>query len=98
MKILHLSLKEKWFKMIASGEKKEEYRELNEYWYKRLTGNGTTKHFDVVHFTLGYPKKTDLSRQMWFKIEDITIGTGNPSWGAKPDKEYFVIKLKERKK
>ena len=27
-KILHLTLKKKWFDMIASGEKKEEYREM----------------------------------------------------------------------
>src|SRR6478609_2178429 len=36
MKILHLTLKKKWFDMIASGEKKEEYRELKPYWAKRL--------------------------------------------------------------
>ena len=28
MKTLHLVLKSKWYDMIASGEKKEEYREL----------------------------------------------------------------------
>ena len=32
MKILHLTLKKKWFDMIASGEKKEEYREIKPYW------------------------------------------------------------------
>jgi hypothetical protein len=26
MRILHLTLKKKWFDMIASGEKREEYR------------------------------------------------------------------------
>lgn len=35
-KTLTLSLKKKWFDMIASGEKKEEYRELTLYWQKRL--------------------------------------------------------------
>ena len=33
---LYLSLKEKWFRMIESGEKTEEYREINEYWTKRM--------------------------------------------------------------
>ena len=33
---LHLSLKEKWFRMIQSGEKREEYREITPYWMKRL--------------------------------------------------------------
>lgn len=37
MKILHLTLKKKWFDMIASGEKKEEYREIKPYWTNRLT-------------------------------------------------------------
>lgn len=36
MNTLHLTLKKKWFDMIASGEKKEEYREIKEYWIKRL--------------------------------------------------------------
>jgi hypothetical protein len=35
-KILHLTLKKKWFDMIASGEKKEEYREVKTYWAARL--------------------------------------------------------------
>lgn len=33
---LHLSLKKRWFDMIASGEKREEYRELSPFWIKRL--------------------------------------------------------------
>lgn len=36
MRILHLTLKKKWFDMIASGEKKEEYREIKPYWISRL--------------------------------------------------------------
>lgn len=36
MRVLHLTLKKKWFDLIASGEKKEEYREIKEYWIKRL--------------------------------------------------------------
>lgn len=36
MKILHLTLKKKWFDMIASGDKSEEYREIKPYWISRL--------------------------------------------------------------
>lgn len=36
MKVLHLNLKKKWFDLIASGEKKEEYRMLKLYWAVRL--------------------------------------------------------------
>lgn len=35
-KTLHMTLKKKWFDMILSGEKKEEYREFKPYWIKRL--------------------------------------------------------------
>lgn len=44
MKVLHLTLKKKWFDMIASGEKKEEYREVKPYWISRLV-----KEFGAPH-------------------------------------------------
>lgn len=36
MKPLQLTLKKKWYDMILSGEKKEEYREIKPYWGTRL--------------------------------------------------------------
>lgn len=36
---LHLTIKKKWFDMIASGEKKEEYREIKHHWWRRLVFN-----------------------------------------------------------
>lgn len=39
MKILELVLKAKWYDMISSGEKKEEYREIKPYWCNRLIDN-----------------------------------------------------------
>lgn len=36
MKTLKLTLKKEWFDLINSGEKTEEYREIKEYWVKRL--------------------------------------------------------------
>ena len=36
MKILELPLKKEWYNMIESGEKREEYREIKQYWQKRL--------------------------------------------------------------
>ena len=37
-KSLSLVLIRKWYDMIESGEKKEEYRELTPYWLKRIFG------------------------------------------------------------
>lgn len=39
-KTLHLPLKKEWYKMIESGVKTEEYRDLSEYWISRLTRYG----------------------------------------------------------
>lgn len=35
-KILRLSLKRKWFEMTKAGIKTEDYREINDYWSRRL--------------------------------------------------------------
>lgn len=34
--MLTLPIKKKWFDMILSGEKKEEYREHNDYYFTRF--------------------------------------------------------------
>jgi hypothetical protein len=39
MNTLHLSLKKRWFEMIACGEKKEEYREIKDYWTTRFVAS-----------------------------------------------------------
>lgn len=117
MKTLTLSLKKRWFDMIASGEKTEEYRELTPYWQKRLlrcrftcdedcaikraTIRPACRHlkytdFDTVVFTLGYPRKDDISRRMEFKVSSISIDKGKPEWGAERYMAYFVIKLGEK--
>lgn len=40
--MLTLPIKKKWFDMILSGEKKEEYRDIKPYWTKRFS-----KAFDI---------------------------------------------------
>jgi hypothetical protein len=110
MKSLNLPLESKWFDMTAQNIKKEDYREINEYWIKRLLNFGEyepacvvtffkykadikhyTKKFDTTTITKGNPKKDDLSRRRTYKHLGIEIRTGNPLWGAEPDKLYFVI-------
>lgn len=51
-KILHLTLKKKWFDMIASGEKKEEYREVKDYWVLRLLE--LKEPFSLPQFAITY--------------------------------------------
>lgn len=58
MKILHLTLKKKWFDLIAKGEKRVEYRKYNDYWIARLSG----KTFDEIHFRNGYTNDRPFMR------------------------------------
>lgn len=44
---LFLPLKAKWYDMIESGIKTEDYREFKEYWFKRLAN----KKYKYVRFS-----------------------------------------------
>lgn len=96
---LTLHLTRKWFDLIKSGGKLEEYREYNQYWFSRFIVKEYVfndwlhvriDYTDLV-FTLGYPKKDDISRRLRFKNPRIQIRTGKTEWGAEPGKIYFVI-------
>ncbi len=57
MKILHLTLKKKWFDEILAGTKNTEYREIKPYWTKRLLNeDGTPIKYDFIYFRNGYSK------------------------------------------
>lgn len=47
--------------------------------------------FTHVRFRRGYTKTT-----MLFEIKSISIGFGNPNWGAPKDRQVFIIKLGNR--
>lgn len=79
--------------MIASGEKKEEYREIKPYWINRLSLNieySKFKGFEVVCFKNGYSKNAPT---IIVDFNGIEIREGHQEWGAEPGKKYFVIKL-----
>lgn len=86
MTTLHLILKRKWYEMIESGEKPEEYRENKPYWQKRLLSG----KYDAVKFRYGYTPRT-----MTFLIKKIRLGKGKKEWGAGDD-EVFIIELDKR--
>lgn len=97
-KTLHLVLKKRWWDMIESGEKKEEYRTISEYWTKRLVDRqylrsdamNTYKPYKEVCFHLGYTNIT-----MKFEILSINRGHGIEEWGS-GNKEVFIISLGKR--
>lgn len=93
-KILHLTLKKKWFDLIISGQKAEEYREFKSYWWQRLSeySDGEFlfhKTFDAIKFTNGYKKE---SPSFFIECKNITVGYGDILMGA-PDKPCYIIKL-----
>lgn len=49
------------------------------------------KFFDTNIMTLGYPKKDNHQRILKLNHKGVEIRTGNPEWGAKKGKIYFVL-------
>jgi len=131
MKALYLVLIGKWYDMIESGEKPEEYRDITPYWLQRIfempifeiptieedtqyiSVDETTaqfysnpKHFELlreaiakgvlrprfkeVTFQRAYPKNPP---RMTRPLVSVSVGTGNPAWGAVPNKNYLKLKL-----
>lgn len=101
--ILPLVLKRRWYDMIASGEKKEEYREHKEFWIKRIEKWQDSRiseliphleqKIDVLAFSRGY-RKADL----FFVCDRILIKGGpplHPEWGE-PNIRHFALGLGER--
>lgn len=86
---LMLPLKRKWWDLILSGEKVEEFRLVNDYWRKRLEG----RTYDEVVLTLGYPKRDDHSRRLVLPWQGFTRKRiVSEEWGGKP-RDVFAIRL-----
>ena len=104
--MLLLPIKRKWFQMILTGEKREEYREIKPYWTKRILRE------------LGYPEEhwegikeclieTSTGRSFLVHFRNgygnnvpefiaechLSIGKGKEEWGAKQNVEYFVFHI-----
>lgn len=98
--MLTLPIKKKWFDMILSGEKKEEYREIKPYYQSRFNNlflmapySGLPYGHDIVkiRFRNGYSKKS----QSFIAECTLDIKTGRTEWGAEEGKEYYVLKIVE---
>lgn len=84
---LYLNLKTQWFDMIEQGIKKEEYREMKQYWTSRIWNKrGIIKS---VTFSCGL-------RFMTFEVTDITQGRPKPEWTAEPNRTVYILHLGKR--
>ena len=106
--MLVLPIKKKWFDMITSGEKKEEYRKIKPYYHSRL-GNyfiyhkldtitrkalrNMTSTEKIVILKNGYSHN---SPSIKCKCK-LRVGHGKEEWGAEPGKQYYILEILEVK-
>ena len=96
--MLTLPIMGKWFNMILSREKGEEYREIKPYYMVRFkkifemypnsyipTGTDIKK----IRFRNGYGS----SRPEFIAECSLDIKTGREEWGAEKGKEYYALKI-----
>lgn len=107
--MLTLPIKKQWYSLILQGIKKEEYRDIKPYYTSRfsnaligLSGENMENYIRYnsekyrcfkVRFRNGYSKNSPS----FIATVSISIGEGNPEWGAEPDKKYYVLKIMEVK-
>ncbi len=89
MTTLHLNLRRKWFDMILSRVKKEEYRDIKVYWIKRVV-KACVEKTEKVTFSNGYTWNRD---QFVIELKRIYVGKGKEEWGAVPGKYYYIFEL-----
>lgn len=98
--MLTLPIKGKWFNMILSGEKLEEYREIKPYYmtrFKKVFAMYTNSYLPMagdkqeIRFRNGYGS----SRPEFVALCTLDVKTGKEEWGAEPGKEYYTLKIHE---
>lgn len=88
--MLTLPIKKKWFDMILSGEKKEEYREIKPYYETRFKVYSEHESmFENIILRNGYSNNSPSIKC----YVEIKIGYGKEEWGAEPNKLYYVLKI-----
>lgn len=91
MKILTLNLNKEYFDEILSENKKEEYREVKEYWTKRLK-----QKYDRIVVKCGYPKSEDVSKEIWFEWNGFVKKKINHKHFGDKEIEVYAIDLNKK--
>ena len=98
--MLILPTKGKWFNMILSGDKREEYREIKPYYTTRFkkifemhpnSNIPTELDKQLIGFRNGYGS----SRPQFTAVCSLDVKTGKKEWGAEPGKEYYTLHIHE---
>lgn len=106
--MLTLPIKKKWFDMIKSGEKKEEYREIKPYYdsrFKIFNSQSANNIFQSANLLTGEVNTYEHCQDIIFRNGYsgsspcikckvyLSRGEGKPEWGAEPNKMYYVLKI-----
>ena len=97
---LHLNLKKKWFDMIKSGSKKEEYREIKDYWARRLVysvGEIEGAVFDEMVYDMRMPYRLHESLEellLYFGVKFKQFKSIRFKNGYSKDAPFFDIEVK----
>lgn len=92
--MLTLPIKKKWYDMILSGEKKEEYRDISPYYAKRfenLFGRIPSDQPKKIRFRNGYSNSSSSL------IAECTVSTGygRTDWGAERTRQYYRLHIEK---
>lgn len=97
--MLTFNLKKQWFDKIKTEKKTHEYREVKDYWFKRLflySESLCMQTFIPLHdecvFVCGYASKDDETKRIKAKIKNIRIINGLNTDLAM-DKDVFDIEF-----
>ena len=103
-KVLTLTISKKWFDMILSGEKTEEYREIKPYWVARLF-QCNSNIFDVRYIASVLEGRTDLlkryiyiQRIVWKPFTHVLFINGYRKDSTRIEKEIESITIGKPKK
>ena len=103
--MITLPIKKKWFDMVLSGEKPDEYREIKLYYSVRFSRQlGYLGAIEIMDKSL----RSNQSRSFQVMFRNgyscdspsfiaectLTIGTGKEEWGAEKGIEYYKLHIK----
>lgn len=99
---LKLVLKHKWYDMIESGEKKEEYRDIKPFWWQRIFTSPFQDNllqgwydgrFKYVTFYRGYASDR---KSMTFRLGRVGIQNARPEWAEGHMNRMITLELLEK--
>lgn len=101
-------IKGKWFYLIRTNQKLEEYREIKPYYenrfkrvfrvsYDTFTGLLKNEEGEIIEETgkkwLGLKNGYSDRAPVIYIFASLTVGSGKPEWGAEKGKRYFILKI-----